>query len=285
MKKTLLSLLILGVAALTVAQVTPTGRITKTFPPSGATTGSVGGSGPLPNEQLPSSLLTGLLSYYKMDETTGTRVDSKGGNDLAESGGATGFTAAGKLGNAASFVVARYLVSTYNVAFVAGLAGNGATWSFWAFRSSIPSNTLAIMGENNAGLKQFDFRIKLATGSANFIMRDSTGAPVNVDSGAHTGVWRHFVWTYTTSDKKGRLYVDGALEATTAGALTTNALWNASTGFIVGKSTGGGLDFAIDGGTAYLDEFAVFDRTITTGEIGCLYGGGTPPAYPFTGVC
>jgi hypothetical protein len=53
MKKTLLSLLLLGVAALTLAQVTPTGRITKTLPPSGATDGVIGSSGPLADEFIP----------------------------------------------------------------------------------------------------------------------------------------------------------------------------------------------------------------------------------------
>ena len=51
-----------------------------------------------------SSLLTGLVSWWNLDETSGTRADSVGSNHLTDVN-TVGY-AAGKIGNAASFVAA-----------------------------------------------------------------------------------------------------------------------------------------------------------------------------------
>lgn len=50
----------------------------------------------------PSSLLTGLVSFWKLDEASGTRNDSVGSNHLTDNNTVTQNT--GKIGNAAEFV-------------------------------------------------------------------------------------------------------------------------------------------------------------------------------------
>src|SRR5881394_1372626 len=46
--------------------------------------------------------LTSLVAHWKLDQTSGLRADSHGGNDLADFNTVT--FAAGKIGNAASFL-------------------------------------------------------------------------------------------------------------------------------------------------------------------------------------
>ncbi|MCX6355641.1 MAG: LamG domain-containing protein [Candidatus Aureabacteria bacterium] len=91
--------------------ITPTPTVTPTITPT-------------------SSLYGGIVSYYKLDETSGNFADSVGGNSLLPQG--TVSRVAGKIGNAVELDnnPANYLVTASNL----GITGNSArTISFWAY--------------------------------------------------------------------------------------------------------------------------------------------------------
>src|SRR5262245_14346654 len=79
------------------------------------------------------TLTTGLISYWKMDETDGTRSDSVGSNHLTDNNTVVGAAAKRSLG--ALFVAANDESLTRSS--VAGPTGDFST-SFWANFNSFP---------------------------------------------------------------------------------------------------------------------------------------------------
>ena len=77
-----------------------TDLLTLTHTTSGTPATSVGF-----NPDTGSSLTTNLISYWKLDETSGTRVDSVGNNDLTDNN--TVLYGAGKQGNGADLEIGR----------------------------------------------------------------------------------------------------------------------------------------------------------------------------------
>jgi len=72
------------------------------------------------------ALSTGLVHYWRMDETSGTRYDAHGnGGDVVEAGGSTP-SAAGKIGNSLD-IVGNTTTYLYNNS---GICGNSDTFSF-----------------------------------------------------------------------------------------------------------------------------------------------------------
>lgn len=240
----------------------------------------------------PSTLLTGLLSYYTLDEGSGaTRVDVKGGNDLSDNG--TVGSVAGVLGNAASFTSTSYLSAAYNSSFEGGIAGGtGASWSMWLRRSATPasSGSAQLYGASSSG-KNLQIGILGAASGANVGKTSTTHRDTNSSQPNLTGstnicddAWHHVVVTYNASDLKHRVYLDGSLSATSTAGTATN-LFNLNATLYVGKGATATV-YAVGNPTrALIDELANYDKTLSSTEITCLFGGGTPPAYPFTGVC
>lgn len=98
------------------------------------------------------SLLDNLVSYWKLDEASGTRVDSHGSNDLTDNN--TVGSTTGKIGNAASFVAANaeYLSHTNNTDFTTGdVSFFFAGW----FNATTLTNFPVIIRNGNTGTRDF----------------------------------------------------------------------------------------------------------------------------------
>jgi len=227
----------------------------------------------------PSSLLDGLVSYWKLDEASGTREDTPGSNDLTDNN--TVGSAAGILGNAASFVAANseYLSHTDNAPLSTG--DIDFTFAYWVNLNN--NNTrMTLVGKDVAGGREYELNFN----STRFEFDVFNGVDTQLGQVANnnlglpsTGTWYFLVvWHDATANT-----VNIAANAGTANvAATSGAVGDGNATFNLGRRSYAGNESYLDG---FLDEVGFWKRVLTTAERACLYGGGTPPAYPFTGVC
>lgn len=201
------------------------------------------------------TLLNNLISWWPMDETSGTRVDSHGANDLTDNNTVT--YAAGKVGNSALFTEANSEYLTLS----SPPQPNALSLSFW-FRYTGAA---------------VDFLFDIANGvdiyinAGNMYNRLHAGvAPVI--TGVSVDTWYHYVYTHNTSANTHTHYVN-----TSPVVLTGNNLALTSTLWIFGWRTSLAAGHSLNG---QLDEFAAWDREIISGEVSELYNSGAGIGYP-----
>ncbi len=193
---------------------------------------------------------TGLISYWPMDETTGTTVeDVKGSNEG---------TATGALVDDGKFEKARYFDGTDdNVATGTGINLVNASFSIaaWAKRDKRGLGTYDdFMGQGtataNKGLS-FGFRNTNAV-YCGFYSND-LGGPVY----ANDTDWHYWVCTYDASTNDRRIYRDGHLVANG----TATADYSGTGTFYIGRNGYGDYFHGI------IDEARVYNTVLTAGEV------------------
>jgi hypothetical protein len=210
-------------------------------------------------------LLNTLISYWKLDEASGTRNDSKGTNHLADHGVTS---SAGVIANAAVFTntVGVYLDIPSN----ATLQVTGDfTFSIW-IKPTIPADTVLI-SKNNGTTNEYLLLSSDASGTG-ITFYAGSAAPAQVGSIPTLGAWLHIVAWFDSSDGKGRIRIN---DATTYVGASAGTLSTTAANFTVGAGTGGGG--SIFGGL--IDEVGFWKRKLTAGEITQLYNGGA--GFPF----
>jgi hypothetical protein len=214
-----------------------------------------------------SSLLTGMVAYWKLDETSGTRFDSYGANHLSVNGTIT--SGAGKFGNASVFG------SGLNYhAVSSALSPNGASRSIsaWVYMTS---STSAFFLESGPGVGD-------SGGTPLWIMKahhGGSGGPFAVYHGgnyrsgttvASTNTWYHVVYTYNISGASVGLWINGVREVN-----INVADANTGTGIYIGAPYS---DYQ-----GSIDEVGIWNRELTSGEIATLYNAGLGVTYPLFG--
>ena len=215
-----------------------------------------------------SSLLTGLVSWWDLDEESGVRVDSVGSNDLTDNN-TVGY-AAGKIGNAADIVQAN------NEYF------NNATFPTTA------DYTISTWVYANAGLANCDLLSAIDTwpnqawsavylsGGTWYQLVGNGSAYVFVANGAiSTETWLHIVTWYDSSTNKASLSINGSIATT--GALS-GTLYDSSGAINLRLGFGGGVGASWDG---LMDLTGVWNRVLTSDERTELYNAGAGKDYPF----
>jgi hypothetical protein len=222
-----------------------------------------------------SPLLTDLVAYWKLDETSGTRFDSAGSNNLADNN-TVGF-AGGKIGNAASFVAANS--ENLDGGDILDIGNDSLTVSCW-FKTTSPGgelNVTPLVGKPFAGGKQGRYAIALENGKVTVPIQDAPGAGPSRDvmtvETYNDGLW-HFAIMVVDHATGVYLYVDNVLEASSLGALA--ATLNTTDPFLIGFYTG--IAAYMDG---EIDEVGVWRRALTASEITQLYNSGAGLTYPF----
>lgn len=204
-----------------------------------------------------SGLLFGLVSYWKMNETSGNRADSVGVNHLVPSGTLNATT--GKIGNAANFTeVGGVDASTVTAAFASG-ASAPFTLAFWINNSDVG----AIFGTSNTVL---------------FLAADGPGIVAyynafagNLQTTLSMGSWHFVVLRYNGTTLS--LQIDANTPLTGAVALTSAT----------------GLDIRFGGNyvgsqrvDAAIDEAGWWNYALPDDFVDMLYNGGAAATYPFT---
>jgi Concanavalin A-like lectin/glucanases superfamily len=228
---------------------------------------------------IPSSLLTGLGMYYALEDVTDTHAHL----DLTNVG-TTGF-GAGKRGNCAIFSGATGKRLFRATPFIA--QGSGASFSVW-FRTNCtggPAGNNTIMAENVGANWGWRFYSNNSANTVTFQCRLTAGGSIPTATSPtliNNSAWHHVVGTWNNVDMKARLYLDGAAPVVTAAAATPELRQDAG-GVMIGgfNATDAFGNFTL----AEVDEALIYPSAVLTdAQALALWGGGTPPAYPFVGI-
>ena len=228
------------------------------------------------------SLTTGLLSYYKFDESSGNAADSVGsrtwtnvnsisyGSAIINNGADAG-TNTNKRFTGTNILTADQLASAWS-------------WGFWIYYNNLPAsggsyrvveNTGAVTGSS----KRLIWLDRYTNTAGQYIQIANIGTSVQIfgsNISVSTGVWYYHLWTYDGTN--ARLYIDGA----------TTPNWTQAISFTV-RGDGVGNDTAalmagITGGeesSVRLDEMGIWSRTLAGSDSADLYNGGAGLTYPF----
>lgn len=218
-------------------------------------------------------LLLNLVSYYKLDEASGTRYDSHASNTLTDNntvGSATGIINLG-----GDFIAGN---SEY-LSRAAQTWGIANTWSvsLWAKTSNIASNPRI-------------FHLNPSSGTANEIMflfaNTSTGYfYVEIVNSADTDlkiykflcaddtVLANYVVTWDGTNLV--LYENGSLKTPTKDADGSVTMTDTSRVFALGSNFNGSAFLS-----GIVDEVGIWSRVLTSGEVTSLYNAGAGLAYP-----
>jgi hypothetical protein len=210
-----------------------------------------------------SSLLTGLVSYWKLDETSGTRFDSASTNNLADNGG-VGSTI-GKIGNAAEFDTTNYL-STNTV-----LSSGPFSVSCWIYADTVTQPAGGIVNRYDNGVPaERTWTTYVANDDIVFGVLPTSLTVSNVVSAA---TWHLFIFWYDDVAQEIGIQFDTTIQTTpqTTGYPVTNV------DFTVGSRANGGTAF--DG---RIDEVGIWSRVLTASERTQLHNGGSGITYPFS---
>lgn len=218
--------------------------------------GSLGGAPP-------STLLNGLISYWKLDEASGVAIDSAGGNTLTDNNTVT--SAAGKVAGARQYTRANS--ESHSIASNAGLSSGNIDYSiaFWAFCDTIP--TMGFVAKGN------EYRVIYDPGAGvfKFLWNADTGLAQSafIDP---TGLWTFVVAWHNATLNTVNLQLNNGAIVTVA---HTGGL-NDAGAFVLGSSSG-----FLNG---RLDEFGIWKRVLTVAERTVLYNAGNGVTYPFLGL-
>lgn len=227
-----------------------------------------------------SSLLTNLVSYWKLDEASGTRTDETGTNNLTAVNSPG--NAAGKISNAVDFVPAS---SQYLSKSSPTTGTTKFTVAGWVYLNSVASRQEFIV-RWGSGQAQFMFRTQ-AGGALIGIIADAITDPGNNygigASSLSTATWYHvamvFDGTQTGDSNRLKIYLNAVAESITFTGAIPATLTSPSADLQAGAQTA--LGDYMDG---RLDEWGMWADALTSTQIGNLYNSGSGVTYPFSGV-
>lgn len=223
------------------------------------------------------ALTDSLISYWKLDETSGTRADSHSTNHLTD-GNTVGYEA-GKSGNAASFV--KTSNERLYIADNAGLSGGDVDFTFalWVLCDADFAAYSVVAGKSAQG----DY--EAAGWEYGFLRR----AAVLYFIVGNNSTYKSATINFGTFPTDGWHFAVGWHDST---ANTVNLLWDnttlGSSAYTGGSYDGGGV-FALGsrgadgagGCNTAIDCVGFWKRVLTEAERTTLYGAGTPPEYPW----
>lgn len=226
------------------------------------------------------ALADSLVSYWKMDESSGTAADSVGSNTLTNNGSAV-FTT-GKINNAVTAVRNTDYMSitdgsqsglditssfTINM-WVNWTALSNGNWNGMVskFSNSGPSYATAILRDGST----YYITLRIHNGTTDYYNLQTITAP-------STGVWIMYTFVFDASANTADIYANTSnIYARTDATIDPQ---NAGAEFRVGWFNN---DDSQNGSDALFDEVSIWSRALTTGEITSLYNGGDGCAYPFS---
>jgi hypothetical protein len=211
---------------------------------------------------------TGLIGWWKLDESSGTTAaDSSGnGNNGTLSGAPAWQQAGGHLAGALNF---NNISDFVDCGSAASLNTPSVTVAFWMKPSKV-----AVMGPvdklpMNTGV---GYAVRLRdTGAIWFRLGSEPGTQVDVYGAPNSyasGVWTHVAGTFDSASGSAKLYINGVLGAQTtyAGTLST-----ASTHLLLAKEN----KTSNEGYAGALDDVRVYDHALTSSEIATVMEGGS----------
>jgi hypothetical protein len=232
------------------------------------------------------ALTDGIVSYWKLDESSGNATDSHGPNNLANSGVTY---QAGKINNGALFD------SGSDTLLITDGAQSGLdfstefTISCWVKFNSLPvygaSESWLVSKWQNppAGSASYclsleahpitygDYMITIGTSTDGNSIRNASYGKTSYN----TGLWYHIVAVYDSGAIS--VYRDNVALSVQVGSAVFYPIRNGAASFRVGCGYLGSA-LRLDG---MMDEVGVWGRALTIQEVSKLYNNGTGLQYPF----
>jgi hypothetical protein len=216
------------------------------------------------------TLSTSLVSYWKLDETSGNRADSHGSNTLTDTN--TVLYGTGKINNCAD------LEYDNNEYFAVGDnasldPGTGYSWSIW-FNLESEVNSF-LFSKYATGQQSYAWHISSSGGADYLRFYNSSETTYDFTSPFQfsTATWYHVVVTYSSGTVL--VYVNGIRAG---GSASVGTLTNTSAEFRIGSLE----KYANNQHDGLLDEACIYSKALTIAEVRALYGYGTPPEYEYT---
>ena len=212
----------------------------------------------------PTSLLTGIVSYYKFDESSGNASDATGHGYTATNNSTVTYssTTPTKINNHAVFSGSNYF-STASQAVGSGVS----TVSVWVRVAALPSVLYGLVG----GPQNYPSYTMTPTGFA--VGKSLVGNNSNIAFSVSLNTW-YMVTFVTNSGSSTDIYVNGIYRGTSSGSFVAtlgNHIYNFGTG-------GNISDVPL---TGRLDEIGIWSRELSQSEITTLYNNGNGLQYPF----
>jgi hypothetical protein len=167
--------------------------------------------------------------------------------------------------------VSEYMGTSFTPDFI----HTGATLSYWVKMDNFTG--FQVMGCFTSGEPTY-FYLGFNGTNINWGVHDAYKNSVDVSSYVSVGSWHHLCMTVTGGAVTA--YIDGVSRDT--GTYTPAEANNPSLPFSVGALAGPSI---IDPMEANIDEVSIFSTALSSGDIGSIYGGGTPSDLsPFSPV-
>ena len=207
------------------------------------------------------ALSDNLVAYYKLDGNSNDSAGSNNGTDNTIS------YVAGKIGNAASFNGSPSAITAGNL----GISGIGAlSISFWVKIDADISNGQLYgfvgLSSNITATRRFQCYYYNNSGTRQIVFDPSGGGGFLYNINLGTTNYYHIVIVRNPATGYAYLYVNGSLAGSQV--LGSDAT-DYGEGFGAGITVGGGNNLK-----GKLDEIGVWDRVITSTEVGELYNSG-----------
>lgn len=223
-----------------------------------------------------SPLLTGLVSYWKLEEASGTRFDAHGTNHLTDNNTVT--QATGRVGNAAQFTGSNleFLSIADNSSLSMG-AGARFTLAAWVYLTSKGDTRNIIAKRAGVGDLEYYMRYNLASDRFNLEVSPDGFTPVtSVDANA-SGSPALNTWYFVVAGYDGSQLLIQVNNGTVNTQPYNSDVYDGGSLFQLGAWSG--ANELWDG---RIDEAGLWKRWLTAGERTQLYNGGAGLTYPFT---
>jgi hypothetical protein len=210
-------------------------------------------------------LLNTLISYWKMDEASGTRADSKGTNNLTDNNVTS---APGIINNGASFIAANSAYLTHLSNTDLQLGGTNLTIALWCNVIFGGAGVGYILLSKDGTIdREYSIEFDGVNSVQFFIFTLGGYANVSVAATISLGALQFVVAQFNNTTGQMLLSINGGtpVSVTTPGLVIVNG---ASPFFIGGRAR---LDTFF---TGVIDEVGIWKRLLTAGEITTLYNGG-----------
>lgn len=208
------------------------------------------------------SLLTGLVSYWKLD---GNSNDSHGINNGVDTSVSY---IAGKINQAANYVLSNSKITIPSSTSL-NSPTTALTFSLWVNITTYENNRFIAIKTFGGGSGDYYF----GTSSIKFYARSSAGTGVvNSLENITTGTWNHLSMVYV-SGVSLEFFVNGISQGVD---LSPGTIQSANESLTIG-----GYAFADISIKGTVDEVGLWSRALTTDEITELYNSGAGLTYPF----
>jgi hypothetical protein len=220
------------------------------------------------------SLATSLISYWKLDESSGNAADSFASNPLTNTGTCT--YAGGLINNAAQNASSGQYLGVTNTL---GLAVNSDfSLSMWINLASEDTNDHDIWGMvftgGSGALWRIMYEYNGGTRRLRLYRNGSTTTFVDITGNIANGSWLHLGISYTGGTGAIKLYKNYSTTAT--GTHTNTGSQGSGNQFTILNSQGSGFSSPLAG---KMDEVGIWSRVLSDTEFSTLYNGGAGYAY------